>query len=110
MIPLVNIKSKINSGRLAVDCSTDKLVIWGKENLINTGCVFDIENNKKVLSFCDESNNPLDSYTPYFMSKDKLTVLNSENGSFDLYDLISGQHISNISLPGMRLNTIACSH
>lgn len=110
MIPLVNIESKIDNGRLAIDFSTDKLIIWGKENSCSTGCVFDIENNKRVLSFCNKSNKPLDSYTPYFMSKDDLIVLNSENGSFDLYDLISGQHIENINLPGRSLNVFSCSN
>jgi len=100
MIPLVNIKSKINSGCLAVDYTTDTLIIWGRENSFQTGCMFDIENNKQILSFRDKANNPTCKYTPYFMSKDELIVLNSENGSIDFYDLISGQHIKNINLPG----------
>lgn len=98
MIPLVNVDSKVDSGQLAVDHTTDTLIIWGKENSYLTGCVFDIENNKKTQSFKDESNNPTCNYTPHFMTKDVLTILNSENGSFDLYDLTSGQHIENIIL------------
>lgn len=104
MIPVVNVESKVDSGRLAVDHTTDTLIIWGKENSYLTGCVFDIENNKKKFSFKDESNNPTCSYTPYFMTKDELIILNSENGSFDLYDLISSQHIENIILPSEYYN------
>lgn len=104
MIPLVNVESKVDSGRLAVDHTTDTLIIWGQENSYLTGCVFDIENNKETLSFKDESNNPKFNYTPHFMTKDKLIVLNSENGSFDLYDLISGNHIENIILPSKYSN------
>lgn len=99
MIPLVNIESRVDSGRLAVDYTTDTLIIWGKENACLTGCVFDIENNKKTLSFKDELNNPTCNYIPYFMTKDEVIVLNSENGSFDLYDLTSGQLIRNTTLP-----------
>lgn len=100
MIPLVNIKSKVDSGRLAVDYSSDTLAIWGKTISCHAGFVFDIENNKRILSFNDEFNNPTCICTPYFMSKNELMVLNSENGSFDLYDLTNGQHIENINVPG----------
>lgn len=101
MIPLMNAESKVDSGYLAVDYISDTLVIWGKENTYHTGCVFDIENNKQLLTFKNELVHPTCSYMPYFMSKDELIVLNSENGSFGLYDLISGQHIENINLPGI---------
>lgn len=101
MIPLVNIDSNVDSGRLAVDYTTDTLIIWGKENFSHVGCVFDIENNKKVLSFKDEFNDPTNTLIPYFMSKDEIIVLNSENGSLDLYDMTSSQRIENICLPGI---------
>jgi len=106
MIPLVSIESKVNSGCLAIDYSTNTLIIWGKDNILNcqTGCVFDIENNKQILSLRDITNNPTYKYIPYFMSKDELIVLNSEKGSFDFYDLTSGQHIKNVNLPGMYTN------
>lgn len=100
MIPLLNIESKVNSGHLAVDYTTDTLIIWGKEELYSTGCVFDIENNKQTLKISNEFNNSMCNYIPYFMSKDILVVLNSENGSFDLYDLTSGQHTDKIDIPG----------
>lgn len=101
MIPLLNIESKVDSGYLAVDYTTDTLVVWGKENTLHiTGCVFDIENNKQTLEFRNESNDEMCSYKPYFMSKDELLVLNSEKGFLDLYDLTSGQHIQKIDLPG----------
>lgn len=102
MIPLVNIESRVDSGRLAVDYTNDTLAVWGKENSCHAGHVFDIENNKPILSFNDKFNNPSCkcSCTPYFMSKDELMVLNSENGSFDLYDLTNGNHIENVNVPG----------
>lgn len=100
MIPLLNINCKVDGGYLAVDYTTDALVVWGKENLHTTGCVFDIENNKQTLAFRNKSNDEMCSYKPYFMSKDELLVLNSEKGFLDLYDLTSGQHIHNIDLPG----------
>lgn len=104
MIPLVNVESKVDSGRLAVDYTTDTLIIWGKENSYLTGCVFNIESNKKILSFKDESNNPTCNCIPHFMTKDELIILNSEYGSFDLYDLTSGQHIEKIILPSKYSN------
>ncbi|XP_060833770.1 WD repeat-containing protein 73-like [Rhopalosiphum padi] len=99
MIPLVNIDSKVESGRLAVDCTTDTLIIWGKENACYTGCIFNIENNTKTLMISDVPNDPVCNYTPHFMSKNELVVQNSHNGSFDLYDLTSGQHVKNVNLP-----------
>lgn len=101
MIRLMNVESKIDSGHLAIDYTSDSLIIWGKENAYLAGCVIDIESNKQTLTFIDESNHPTHNFTPYFMSKDKIIVLNSENGSFDLYDLIGGQCIENINLPGI---------
>lgn len=102
MIPLVKIGSKIDGGQLAVDHTTDSLIVWGKENSnCHIGCLFDIENNKQVLSFKNGINDPTCSYMPYFMSKNELTVLNSDKGSIDLYDLTSGQHVENINLNGM---------
>lgn len=103
MIPLVNIKSKIDNGHLAVDHTTDTLIIWGKDNACPAGHVFDIENNKKVVAFKDDINNSTHNYMPYFMSKNELIVLNSEKGSFDLLDLTSGQKMDNINLPGIIL-------
>lgn len=105
MIPLINIESKFNSGRLAVDDTTDSLVIWGKENTFLGGSAIDIENNKQIMLFRDEFNDPTCNYIPYFMSKDKLFVLSSDKGSFDLYDFINGQLIENIKLPS--INCIA---
>ncbi|VVC26453.1 WD40/YVTN repeat-like-containing domain,WD40-repeat-containing domain [Cinara cedri] len=99
MIPLRSIESKIDSGRLAVDITTSTIIIWGKENVYPIGDVYDIENNKRILAFENESNNPMCSYVPYFMSNNELVVLNSENGSFDLYDLTSGEHLDKINLP-----------
>lgn len=101
MIPFVNVDCKVDSGRLAIDYKTDTLVVWGKENSWHIGCVFDIENNKETLTFRDECNNPASNLVPYFMSKNELIVLNSEYGSFDLYDLTSGKLIENISSPGI---------
>jgi len=103
MILLVDIDCKIDSGRLAVDHTTDTLIIWGKENAYHAGCVYDIENNKQILSFRNEIYSSTCNSTPYFMSKNELIVLNSLKGSFDLYDLTSGRHLENISLPGMIL-------
>lgn len=103
MIPLVNIDSKVESGQLAVDYTTDTLIIWGKENSHHTGCIFNIENNMKTFMIRDVPNDPMCIYTPHFMSKNELVVQNSENGSFDLYDLTSGQHVKNVNLPGKYL-------
>jgi len=104
MIPLVNIDSKVDSGYLAVDCTSDTLIIWGKQNACHTGCVFDIENNTRTLMIRDVTNDPACIYTPHFMNKNELVVHNSENGSFDLYDLTSGQHVKKINLPGKFLD------
>jgi len=106
MIPLVNIDSKVESARLAVDCTTDTLIVWGKENDCYTGCVFNIENNTKTLIIRDVKNDPACVYTPHFISKNELVVQNSESGSFDLYDLTSGQHVKNIHLPGKYLDVL----
>lgn len=100
MISLVNIDSKVENAHLAVDCTTDTLIIWGKENARHTGCVFNIENSKKMLMIKDVTNDPACIYTPHFISTNELVVQNSENGSFDLYDLTSGQHLEKIHLPG----------
>lgn len=99
MISLVNIDSKVENAHLAVDCTTDTLIIWGKENARHTGCVFNIENSKKMLMIKDVTNDPACIYTPHFISTNELVVQNSENGSFDLYDLTSGQHLEKIHLP-----------
>lgn len=102
MIPLVSFESKINNGHLAVDHTTNSLIIWGKENTnCHIGCLFDIENNRQVISFRGRINDPTCRYIPYFVSKDELIVLNSDKGSFDLHDLTSGRHIENINLDGM---------
>lgn len=104
MIPLMNIDSKVDSGHLAVDCTTNSLVIWGKENTSHTGCIFDIENNTRIQFIRDVTNDPDCIYIPHFMSKNELVVQNSNNGSFDLYDLTSGQHLDKINLPGKYLD------
>lgn len=99
MEPLLQVKSEVDSARLAVDHMTDTLVVWGKENPIYKGCVYDLEIFKRVFTLYkfDDTNW---NCTPYFMSKNELMVLNSGNGSFDLYDLNSGLHIEKINLPG----------
>lgn len=101
MIPLINVRSKVNSGHIAVDSTNNTLIIWGKENEYYTGDVFNIEYNKLLLKFWDESVHSNCNCIPYFMSEDELIVLNSENGSFGLYDLISGKRVENINLPGI---------
>lgn len=106
MIPLVNVENKVDSAHLAVDHTTDTLIIWGNEHTRQTGCVFDIKNNKQFISIENKSYDPTSVCTPYFMSKNELFVLNSENGSFDLYDLTSGRHLVNINLPGNSMFTI----
>lgn len=103
MIPLVNFDNKVDSGRLAVDHTTDMLIIWGNEYACQTGCIIDIKNNKQFMSIRDKSYNSTCICTPYFMSKDELLVLNSENGLFDMYDLTSGRHIVNVNLPGISM-------
>lgn len=102
MEPLEEIKSEVDSARLAVDHTNDTLVIWGKEITSNKtqGFTYDIEILKRVLTFGPKFDDPASSYTPYFMSKNELMVLSSINGSFDLYDLNSGHHIEKINLPG----------
>lgn len=103
MIPLANFENKVDSGRLAVDHTSDTLIIWGNEHASQTGCVIDIKNNKQFMSIKDKSFDSACICRPYFISKNELLVLNSENGLFDMYDLASGRHLVNINLPGISM-------
>ncbi|XP_050538712.1 uncharacterized protein LOC126904080 [Daktulosphaira vitifoliae] len=97
MCPLLSFDSKIDGGKLAVHQLNNSLVIWGKENVKQCGHIFDIEKNKCMQTLGDEDNDLISSYLPQFTSNNELLVLNSDTGSFTLYNLIDGQKISTVS-------------
>lgn len=100
MIPIISFDSKIDSGKLAINHLNDTFIVWGRENTWQNGKLFDIENNKCLLVCKDELNDATNNYVPQFISKDKLIVLNSNNGAFDMYCITNNQHIINIAQPG----------